>query len=373
MNGRNPPFNSALAYSVQNEDYETELEVIRRMDRAAPLRVLLVASSGENALSVLTQDRVGEVWAVDLNPAQIHLCELRAAAVSALSRDDQLRFLGSDPGRVGAAGAEDRLALFDRVSGGLPEASRLFWSARRDAEIAFGVQHVGRNDVLMHDIQDHLRAAGFDPLGRPVIDAELGAWTDVYAALMTPAYIRDMFGLPSEALAARIAGISRILGECHFRALQQPRPERNPFVTTVFANAYASAAGEAGLPLYLQMQGQAALRRLGVGSRLRLVAGNVLEQMRLLASASGPFDLISLSNIPDWMTDAQFGDAVAAARASLTPGGALLARTATGSPMIQQVMERGLRSETGLNARLAEVERGPWFRTIAAGFNAQAD
>jgi len=33
-------------------------------------------------------------------------------------------------------------------------------------------------------------------------------------------------------------------------------------------------------------------------------------------------------------------------------------------------MERGLRSETGLNARLAEVERGPWFRTIAAGFNA---
>jgi hypothetical protein len=90
VNGHNPPFKSALAYSVQNEDYETELEVIRRMDRAAPLRVLLVASSGENALSVLTQDRVGEVWAVDLNPAQIHLCELRAAAVSALSRDDQL-------------------------------------------------------------------------------------------------------------------------------------------------------------------------------------------------------------------------------------------------------------------------------------------
>ena len=144
-------------------------------------------------------------------------------------------------------------------------------------------------------------------------------------------------------------------------------------MTTVFANAYASAAGDAGLPLYLQTEGQAALRRLGVDPRLRLVVGNVLEQMRHLASASGPFDLISLSNIPDWMTDTQCGDAVAAARACLTPGGALLARTATGSPMIQQVMERGLRSEPGLNARLAEIERGPWFRTIAAGFNAWAD
>ena len=296
MNGHNPPFKSALAYSVQNEDYETELEVIRRLDRAAPLRVLLVASSGENALSVLTQDRVGEVWAVDLNPAQIQLCELRAAAIGSLSRDEQLQLLGSDPGRVGAAGAEDRLALFDRVSSRLPEASRSYWAARRSDELAFGVQHVGRNDVLMHDIQDHLRAAGFDPLGRPVLDQELGEWTDVYATLMTPAYIRDLFGMASEALAARIAGISRILGACHFRALQQPQPERNPFVTTVFANAYASAAGDAGLPLYLQTEGQAALRRLGVGPRLQLGVGNVLEQMRLLASASGPFDLISLSN-----------------------------------------------------------------------------
>lgn len=370
MSKLSPPFKSAIAYSVQNEDYETELEIIRRLQGTAPLRVLLVASSGENALSLLTQHRVGEVWAVDLNPAQIHMCELRAAAVAALTRDEQLRLLGSDPGQVGDAGAEDRLALFDRVSSLLPEASRSYWAERRSAEIAFGVQHVGRNDVLMHDIQDQLRAAGFDPLGRPVLEAELGAWTDVYAALMTPAYIRDLFGMASEALAARIAGISRILGECHFRALRQAQPERNPFVTTVFANAYASAAGDSGLPLYLQMRGQAALRRLGVGSRLRLGVGNVLEQMRLLASADGPFDLISLSNIPDWMTDAQFGDAVAMARASLTPGGALLARTATGSPMIQQVMARGLRSEPGLNARLAEVERGPWFRTIAAGFNA---
>ncbi len=172
------------------------------------------------------------------------------------------------------------------------------------------MQHVGRNDVLMHDLQDRLQAAGFAPLRRPLTEAELPAWQAVYVALMTPAYIRDLFGLPSEGLAAKIAGISGTLGACHFRALQQPAPERNPFLTTVFANTYATAAGEDGLPLYLQTAGQDALRRLGIGQRLRLVTGNTLEQMEILANATGPFDLISISNIPDWMSDAQFGEAV---------------------------------------------------------------
>ena len=68
--------------------------------------------------------------------------------------------------------------------------------------IAFGVQHVGRNDISMHDICAQLRAAGFDPLERTLEDADLPAWKAVYTGLMTADYIRQLFGLPSEALAA---------------------------------------------------------------------------------------------------------------------------------------------------------------------------
>ncbi len=366
MSRFNPPFRSSIYYSAQNEDYRTELAVLERIRTGAPQRVLMIASSGENALSLLTQEGIEGVVAVDINPAQVQLCELRRTAAETLTRDEQLQLLGADPAAAGAQGAAARLALYDRLRPQLPEATRAFWDERREREIAFGVHHVGRNDVCMHDIQDRLAAAGFTPFGRPLRNEDLPAWQDVYTKLMTSAYIQDLFGLPSEALAARISGIAGRLGECHFKALRAADAANNPFVTTAFANAYA--AGEEGLPLYLQQGGQAALRRLGTRSRLHLAAGNLVEQMPALAETHGRFDLISISNIADWMDDAQFGALAQRARSCLRPGGALLARTATGSPMIVEVTRRHLEFDAAFNARLPEVERGPWFRTLAAGY-----
>jgi S-adenosylmethionine:diacylglycerol 3-amino-3-carboxypropyl transferase len=368
MNKLDPPFKSDLFYSAQNEDYQTELAVLRRIYHDERLRVLLVASSGENALSLLAHDFVACVDAVDISAAQIHLCELRCAALEHLSRDEQLRLFDALPSLDGSE--DTRLALYDRIRAQLPEPSRAFWDARREQDITFGVQHVGRNDVLMYNIVARLQAAGFAPLQRPLRDDELPAWQAVYREVMTPAYILDLFGLPSEGLAARIAGAANHLSACHFRALQNPNAERNPFVTLVFAGAYATAAGEDGLPLYLQMQGQEVLRRLGVRERLRLRVGNMLEQMTVLAQAHGAFDLISLSNIADWMSDAQFTGVVTQAREGLREGGALLARMGTGSRMIVDVMAQQLHLDDAFNAELLRVERGPWFRTIAVGFRA---
>jgi S-adenosylmethionine:diacylglycerol 3-amino-3-carboxypropyl transferase len=363
---RIPPFKSDIFYSVQNEDYQTELAVLRRMQRSEPLRVLLVASSGENALSLLTQTFVASVDAVDLSTAQVQLCELRRTALEQLSRDEQLRLFDALPALNGSEG--ERLALYDRVRPHLPDASRAFWDARREREIAFGVQHVGRNDVLMREIVTRLYAAGFAPLQRPLKVEELPAWQAVYCEVMTPAYILDLFGLPSEGLAARIAGAANHLSACHFRALQKSHAARDPFVTTVFTGAYATTGGEDGLPLYLQMQGQAALQRLGTHGRLRLHSGNMIEQMTALAQAHGAFDLISLSNIADWMSDAQFAGVVTQARECLREGGALLARMGTGSTMIVDVMAQHMHTDNTFNVELLNVERGPWFRTIAVGF-----
>lgn len=363
----NPPFKSDLFYSVQNEDYQTELAVIDRIYRDAPLRVLMVASSGENALSLLTQATVAHVVAVDLNPAQLHLCELRRTAAEHLTRDEQLRLLGVAPPITPTDGQAERLDLYQQVRPHLPEPTCAFWDERREREITFGLQHVGRNDIGMHDVQAGLRAAGFEPLHRPLRDEELPAWCAVYTDLFTPAYIQDLFGLPSASLAEKIAGIAGYLGECHFRALQQPQPERNPFVTTAFANSYATAAGDDGFPLYLQSHGQAALRHLGTREHLHLESGNLVEKMSTLAAAYGPFDLISISNIADWMSEEQFGALVTQAKICLNPGGGLLARTATGRSMIIEVMGRYLFIDQTFNARLPHIERGPWFRTIAAG------
>jgi hypothetical protein len=68
------------------------------------------------------------------------------------------------------------------------------------------------------------------------------------------------------------------------------------------------------------------------------------------------------------MTDEQFGAVVAQARGCLKEGGALLARSGTGSPMIVEIMRQYLQSDVEFNHHLRHIERGPWFRTIAVGF-----
>jgi S-adenosylmethionine:diacylglycerol 3-amino-3-carboxypropyl transferase len=157
-------------------------------------------------------------------------------------------------------------------------------------------------------------------------------------------------------------------GEYHFQALQRLHSERNRFVTTVFANAYATTAGEAGLPLYLQLQGQAALQRLGTQERLRLHTGNYPEQLTPLAQAYDPFDLISISNIAQWLSEAELHALVIQARDRLNAGGVLLARTATGRSTIVDVIHQHMQMNEALDAEVAQIERGPWFSVIAAGF-----
>jgi S-adenosylmethionine:diacylglycerol 3-amino-3-carboxypropyl transferase len=116
------------------------------------------------------------------------------------------------------------------------------------------------------------------------------------------------------------------------------------------------------------MEGQAALQHWGTKERLRLHTGNFVEQLVPLAEAYGPFDLISISNIAEWMSEAQLHTLVIQARDHLRPGGALLGRTATGTSTIVDVIGQHLQIDDMFNVALAHVERGPWFRVIAAGF-----
>jgi len=368
MNFHKIPFKSDLSYSVQNEDYKTELAILDRINRDG-LRILLVASSGENALSLLTRNTVAHLHAIDLNTAQIRLCELRWAAAEHLTQDEQLRLLNARATGASSENAIDRRTLYDRLRPHLSAESCLFWDERAGSDLTFGIQHVGRNDVAMRDIRNDLQEAGFAPLVTPLKDEELPDWKKVYENRMTPDYIQELFGLPSRGLSERISQIAGYLGECHFHALRQPLAERNPFVTTVFKGTYAEAdAGEDGLPLYLQEAGQAALHRLGISRRLHLHTGNILQWMSSIVAEGDGFDLISISNIADWMSDSEFASVVDSVKSCLNPGGALLARTATPSRMIETVMTHHLSVDVEYNAELQRVERGPWFRIISAGF-----
>ena len=364
-------FQSDITCSVQNEDYRTELAVVRRIHRGTPLRVLMVAGSGENALSIMADDRIGDVHAADGTIAQIHLAELRRTALRYLDREEQLRLFGAELLEGDRGDASTRLALYDRVRDHLPRVARAFWDERRANEIAFGIQHCGRDAVVMADIRANLRKHGFVPLEKPLNGKELPAWQAAYVEIMTPDRLREL--LPDAAAAERLASDIPRLAELHFRALMRRDARLNYFLTAALEGRYADTAGEEGLPLYLQYEGQEALRRLGSRERLKLHAGGIVEQAKVLAPKVGGFDLISISNLADRMDETQLAAAIADLQACLTPGGAVLLRTIRDGPTIAAATAQHLIVDEAFNTQLADTERGPWFRTIAAGFRAPAD
>jgi len=98
-------------------------------------RVLSIASAGDNSFSLLAQNPE-IVVAVDINPVQLNLVELKKAAFKALNYEEFLAFLGFET-------SSNRKELFERVSEHLSEGQKMFWSGRLE-EIEGGIIYAGK-------------------------------------------------------------------------------------------------------------------------------------------------------------------------------------------------------------------------------------
>lgn len=98
------------------------------------MRVLSIASAGDNALALLGTG--AEVVAADLSSAQLACLELRCAAFRSLSYEELLKFLGVRP-------CTERLATFERIANRMSSEARTFWRRRR-VLLESGAIHVGK-------------------------------------------------------------------------------------------------------------------------------------------------------------------------------------------------------------------------------------
>ena len=112
--------------------------------------VLAIGSAGCNVLALLL-DEPRSVTAIDFNPAQAALIELKLAGIRHLAHDEFVCL-------VGARDGYSRLALYDRLRSRLPAMARQFWD-RRPANLAAGVMHTGRLERYFQVFQrEHLPA-----------------------------------------------------------------------------------------------------------------------------------------------------------------------------------------------------------------------
>jgi S-adenosylmethionine-diacylglycerol 3-amino-3-carboxypropyl transferase len=98
-------------------------------------RVLSIGSGGDNCFALLLFDP-SVVVAADLNPAQLHLIELKMAAIRRLEYPQVLEFLGFRP-------ATNRLVTYAALRADLSERAQVFWTHHAES-VANGVIHGGK-------------------------------------------------------------------------------------------------------------------------------------------------------------------------------------------------------------------------------------
>jgi S-adenosylmethionine-diacylglycerol 3-amino-3-carboxypropyl transferase len=352
---------SELAFSQVREDYTVELQVIDRLvqilDR--PLRILLIASGGCTALSLLTLAEVGEIVAVDANIAQLHLVELRRQALLNLSVIEQFDLIGANL----EISASIRLDLYQKIADKLPTLTRTYWNDR-PAEIGFGVNRVGRFEQLFRELSARFTEVGLDPIADPATAIQSNHWRSIFEEIFARDRLITTFGE-----SAVNYSMDRSFGE-HFadvfaRALQKYHPTDNYFITQVWRDCYAD--GRDGLPLYLQPQAQIAIQKFGT-DRLKLHHGVFIEKTIELGMEKS-FDLIQFSNISDWMPISDLHNMLKTAVSLLNPGGALIGRRLNGDHHLATIMNECIAVDREFSRELLELDRSFFYREVVVGWH----
>ncbi len=269
-------------------------------------RVLSIASAGDMALSLAVLG-AESVVAVDVSEPQLHLGELKRAAVLALEREEAIRFLGFLP-----ASAAQRGAWLRAVLDALPPASRDFWS-RQDGALAHGVIWSGRYERYVGALRALLRPVAGRRFRDLLACDTLEAQGDVFARRFDTPLLRGAFavafhprlyarrGMDPRSLQHRDPGGS--LGAHYFEWFRRtctatPVAENHLLQVHLLGRVRDAAA----VPTYLTESGARALRARA--DAVRFVHASVLDHLR--GAPVGTYDRFHLSNVPDWLSFADF-------------------------------------------------------------------
>lgn len=154
----NSRFFQNINYASFHEDGDSEREALALNGSD---RVLCLTGSGARPLDLLL-DGPSEIVAIDWNPAQSHLLELKIAVIRRLEYDEGLAFLGLLPSTL-------RESTYATIRGELSEEAQAFWDRRR-ATIRRGVFFEGRWERFLRRISWVARRTR-----RSLVDRVLGA------------------------------------------------------------------------------------------------------------------------------------------------------------------------------------------------------
>jgi S-adenosylmethionine-diacylglycerol 3-amino-3-carboxypropyl transferase len=265
--------------------------------------VVSIASGGDNTLGLLLKGP-RSVTAVDHNPAQLHLVELKVRAVEHLGYEEFAGFVGARP-------SGERLRTYGKLRSFLNEAAREYWDGNPGA-LAGGIIHCGKFERYFGLFRRrvlpliHGRRTVQRLLDSPTVEEQRefyrGTWDNRRWRLLfrvffgkfllgrlgrDPSYFRYV---TLDKVAATLLGRAR-------HALAEIPIRDNFYVEYILTGNFSRL--ESG-PLWLQPGNFPALKA-NVG-RLRLVRAGLTEYLASLAPGSA--SKFNLSDVFEYLSDA---------------------------------------------------------------------
>lgn len=263
--------------------------------RAKGGRLLSIASSGDNALALLTLDP-RQVVAADLNPAQLACVEIRIAAFRHLADRELLGFLGVEPDQA-------RLERYSLLRKRLSPAALAWWDGHSE-ELAGGLIHAGKFErYLTFFGRRLLPLLQPGPWRRRLLESSDPAeqtrifeksWDHaVWRAFFRIFFSRRVMG----ALGRDKVFFAQLSGSVGEKILERTRQAfcripaaGNPYLQYITTGNFTAKA----LPLYLRPEARAIIRKRL--DRLVLFQGQIQE------APGGSFDGFNLSDIFEYMS-----------------------------------------------------------------------
>ena len=292
---------SDILYAQCWEDPQLDRKALRISPRDV---VFSITSGGCNCLALLI-DNPRELIALDLNPHQSFILELKIAAFKTLSYSELLEFIGvRESGR--------RIELYDRVRTVFHGPALTFWDERTEL-LSEGILHAGRYEGYMRLLRTWLQRLigrhtirSFFETDDPGRREELyrTKWNNIRWRLFTRIFLsRTLMSLLFDKAFFRYLDTSFSFGK-HFasktrNALTALPVRSNPFLSYILLGNFHD---EDALPLYLRKEHFEVIRSRV--DRVRIVTDSCESFFSTLADNS--ISRFNFSNIFEWMAPEAF-------------------------------------------------------------------
>jgi S-adenosylmethionine-diacylglycerol 3-amino-3-carboxypropyl transferase len=313
----------SILFSSCNEDSVSEL---RALGDFSGKSVMCITAGGGRVLNLLV-GRPAQIWAVDLNPAQNYLLELKVAGLRALDHGAYLRFLG-------VRNCTQRLATYAQLRQGLSIGAQRFFDAHPEL-IHGGVLMQGRLERYLRRLSKVLqlvhpfgakRLFSFEDVEEQrqflrVIDSPL--FRTVAETACRRGVLRVFSGDPGfyRYVPPEIA-LHKVIFDGMLDHFSHHLARDNPLFQLVFFGRFIH---EDALPIYLNAK---TFDRVKEGlEHVRLVTLTSTVNHALAEAGPEAFDAFSLSDVSSYLDDSGharlFADVLTAAR----PGAKLASRS----------------------------------------------